>query len=255
MCGRRSARQRIGLPNLGLPSRLHAIIMSAAQLSIDIYWPTLIGCPHAHVANILHARKAVKQPHSHQPHLVRATGCPFWSIVTTFIASMLPSADSCGPICPPMKISQWAQFFVLAASALDHRVNGKKVSAILLILIIYFQMPDRRRWTTEEQRSFLEIHVPQYLAAQASRTYHKFWPGLYQEWFAKFPEPEPQENDPMESEVEDDAEPDALSESDDNGADAAGVASRKRKRSARSLRAKKLARKVFYLSYATHLSY
>jgi len=115
-------------------------------------------------------------------------------------------------------------------------------------------MPDRRRWMTEEQRSFLEIYVPQYLAVQASRTYHKFWIGLYQEWFAKFPEPEPQENDPMESEVEDDAEPDAFSESDDDGADAAAIASHKRKRSAHSLKAKKLARKVFYLSYTTHLS-
>jgi hypothetical protein len=121
------SRQRTGLPNPDFMSdySVHHVGRRASKCYLLANTIQLPSCPH--VANILHARKAVKRPHSHQPHLVRATGCSFWLIITTFIASMLPSVDTCGPICPPLKISRWAHFFVLAVSGLDHKVNGKKV--------------------------------------------------------------------------------------------------------------------------------
>ena len=120
----------------------------------------------------------------------------------------------------------------------------------MLVLIVNCQMLDKWRWTTDEQREFLDSYVPRYLEAQTSRKYHKFWPGLYQAWFAKYPEPDPEENDPTESEVEDDPDPDTISESDAD--DPGGAAGSKRKRASRKVRAKKLKKKVFqefYLSY------
>jgi hypothetical protein len=110
-------------------------------------------------------------------------------------------------------------------------------------------MLDKRRWTTPEQRDFLSTYVPRYLEAQASRKYTKFWPTLYQAWFAKFPEPEPREDDPSETEVEDDSEPDALSESESESGHPSGSAGSKRKRSVRRAKAlKKKARSLFYSS-------
>jgi hypothetical protein len=102
-------------------------------------------------------------------------------------------------------------------------------------------MTDKRRWTTVEQRTFLDAYVKRYLEAQASRTYHKFWPPLFQDWFAKYPEAEPAEDDPTDSELEIDSEPDADSECE---SDAPGHAGSKRKRSGGKNVAKKLAQKV-----------
>jgi len=102
-------------------------------------------------------------------------------------------------------------------------------------------MPDKRRWTTAEQRSFLDGYVQRYLEAQTSRMYHKFWPGLFQDWFAKYPEAEPTEDDPTDSELEIDSEPDADSECE---SDTPGHAGSKRKRSSGKNKAKKLAQKV-----------
>jgi len=113
------------------------------------------------------------------------------------------------------------------------------------VLIVNCQMPDKRRWTTTEQRNFLDSYIPQYLEAQASRKYRKFWPGLYQDWFEKFPEPEPEEGDPTESEVDDD--PDLESHSESDAGESGDAAGSKRKRSNRKAKAKKL--KVFYLCY------
>jgi hypothetical protein len=108
-------------------------------------------------------------------------------------------------------------------------------------------MPDKRRWTTEAQRTFLTEYVPRYIEAQASRKFHKFWPILYQDWFAKFPEGEPTEDDPTDSETELNSEPeaDADSGSESNGTAHSGS---KRKRSDGKSRGKKVA-KVISLSF------
>ena len=110
------------------------------------------------------------------------------------------------------------------------------------VLIVNCQMPDKRRWTTTEQRNFLDSYIPQYLEVQASRKYRKFWPGLYQDWFEKFPEPEPEEDDPTESE---DNDPDLESHSESDAGKSGDAAGSKRKWSSRKAKAKKL--KVFYL--------
>jgi hypothetical protein len=100
-------------------------------------------------------------------------------------------------------------------------------------------MSDKRRWTTPEQRVFLESYVARYLEAQAKRKYTTFWPVFFQAWFAKYPEPEPLANDPTETDIEDDSEPDAESDSDSGHANGS-----KRKRSGRKARALALKKKV-----------
>ena len=109
-------------------------------------------------------------------------------------------------------------------------------------------MTDKRCWTTADQRTFLDGYVAKYLDVQPNCTYHKFWPPLFQAWFAKFPEPDPKEDDPTDMEIEDDSEPDAASESDAEGTRSAGS---KHKKSERKARARKLAKKVFLLFYNT----
>lgn len=107
---------------------------------------------------------------------------------------------------------------------------------------------DKRRWTTLEQRTFLDGYVQRYLEAQAGRGYPKFWARLFQDWFAEFPVAEPTEDDPTDSE----SEPDTDSE---RGSDALGDAGTKRKRSRGKKSAKKRVRKVIYLSYRISISY
>ena len=110
-------------------------------------------------------------------------------------------------------------------------------------------MLKKQCWTTPEQRDFLSTYVPRYLEAQAARKYAKFWPTLYQAWFAKFPEPEPRDDDPTETEVEDESEPDSLSLSESESVHASSSAGSKRKRSARRAKAlKKKVRSPFYSS-------
>jgi hypothetical protein len=103
-------------------------------------------------------------------------------------------------------------------------------------------MSDKRRWTTPEQRVFLESYVARYLEAQAKRKYSTFWPVFFQAWFAKYPEPEPLESDPTETDVEDDSEPDAESNSDSGHPNDSTTS--KRKRSGRKARALALKKKV-----------
>jgi hypothetical protein len=100
-------------------------------------------------------------------------------------------------------------------------------------------MPDKRRWTTSAQRAFLVSYSPQYIEAQASRRYDKFWPTFFQDWFAAFPEPEPADDNLTDSESE------AASESELSGSDAETVESgSKRKRPGRKSKAKKRIQKV-----------
>jgi hypothetical protein len=72
-------------------------------------------------------------------------------------------------------------------------------------------MPDKRRWATPEQQTFLDSWVPQYRDAQAQRRYDKFWPSFFQEWFTSFPVDEPTDDDPSESEPGSDGGTDAES--------------------------------------------
>lgn len=46
-----------------------------------------------------------------------------------------------------------------------------------------------RSWTTEEQATFLTGYVEQYMDAQANKEISSaFWPRIFREWFAKYPE-------------------------------------------------------------------
>lgn len=74
------------------------------------------------------------------------------------------------------------------------------------------QESDKQHWTTAEQWEFLAEYIPKYLEAQASRNFGKFWPALYQKWFAQYPVGEPTNDDPTDSECECDSEPNAFSE-------------------------------------------
>lgn len=106
-------------------------------------------------------------------------------------------------------------------------------------------MPDKRRWTTSSQRAFLVSYSPQYIEAQATRRYDKFWPTFFQDWFAAFPEPEPADIDLTDSESEAASESE-LSDSDaENEITAETVESgSKRKRAGRKSKAKKRIKKV-----------
>lgn len=68
-------------------------------------------------------------------------------------------------------------------------------------------MRDRRRWTTEEHLRWLEEALPDYLAAVASGSLHKFLQSTYEQWFKDFPEAAAKPEDYVESEVESDDEP------------------------------------------------
>lgn len=97
---------------------------------------------------------------------------------------------------------------------------------------------DKRRWVNKEQTDFLLSHFPAYLEAQAARNYTRFWPSLFQSWFAKFPLPDPLPPDcPTDSEDAD---------SDDEGSDASSDPSsssqgkRKRKSKTKSKKRSKI---------------
>lgn len=104
-------------------------------------------------------------------------------------------------------------------------------------------MPDKRRWMTSAQRQFLVSYSHQYIEAQATRRYDKFWPTFFQDWFAAFPEPEPADNDLTDSESEAESE---LSDADaevEINAETVESGS-KRKRPGRKSKAKKRIKKV-----------
>jgi hypothetical protein len=73
---------------------------------------------------------------------------------------------------------------------------------------------DGRRWTTAEQEAWLNSQLPRYLEAAAIQRYNKFWPGLFQEWFEQFKEPDPDSD--MATDSEPDEEPDNAPPSDND---------------------------------------
>jgi hypothetical protein len=48
----------------------------------------------------------------------------------------------------------------------------------------------KKRWTTEEQATFLTSKIPDFLKAQSEGRLSLFWPTLDKEWLARFPERE-----------------------------------------------------------------
>ena len=62
---------------------------------------------------------------------------------------------------------------------------------------------DKRGWATADQKAFIATYFPEYLTAQASGRYDRFWTKFFQEWFAKYPAAPPADY-LTDSEVEDD---------------------------------------------------
>ena len=112
----------------------------------------------------------------------------------------------------------------------------------LLIFPLNFQMLDRRRWTTPEQRQWLEDRFPSYMEAQAGGRYDNYWPTFFQEWFEKWPASEPHWDDPTDSERDSD------SDSDQTDAESSPATS-KRKRGGRKSKPKKKASHFTLMSY------
>jgi hypothetical protein len=112
---------------------------------------------------------------------------------------------------------------------------------------------DKRRWASPEQNSFLLSYFPEYLEAQSKGRYDKFWPKLFQEWFAKFPAPTPQPDDKTDSEPEPDA--DSACESDGSAESSPDTVTNKRKRTKTTKKkTKKRAKQVGYTTYYTTYS-
>lgn len=90
---------------------------------------------------------------------------------------------------------------------------------------------DRRRWTTPEQLDWLQQRHPAYLEAQSQGRYDKFWPKIFQDWFATFPAREPTENDPVDSDLEpeSDSEPELQKASTTTSDSTSGSSKRKKK--------------------------
>jgi hypothetical protein len=109
---------------------------------------------------------------------------------------------------------------------------------------------DKRRWASPEQNSFLLSYFPEYLEAQSKGRYDKFWPKLFQEWFAKFPAPQPQPDDKTDSEPEPDV--DSGCESDESAESSPDAVTNKRKRTKTAKKKnKKRAKQVGY-EYTTY---
>lgn len=62
--------------------------------------------------------------------------------------------------------------------------------------------PDKRQWTSPTQKVWLLERMESYTEAKSRRSFVKFWPAFYRDWFEAFPPPEPTDDDPMESEAE-----------------------------------------------------
>jgi hypothetical protein len=106
-------------------------------------------------------------------------------------------------------------------------------------------MPDKRHWTTPAQREFLLLWSSRYLDAQAQRRYNRFWPAFFQEWFTTFPESEPTDEDPTDSEFETESEAEEQgSDAGDHGESGDDGSGSKRKRASGKAKGKKRARKV-----------
>ena len=46
----------------------------------------------------------------------------------------------------------------------------------------------KKPWATEEQLNFLTSKLPRYHMVQLTKEYSGFWPHLYEDWFAQWPE-------------------------------------------------------------------
>lgn len=64
-------------------------------------------------------------------------------------------------------------------------------------------MPDKRYWSTAEQREWLKQQLPAYIEARKNHRLPIYWPTLYALWFLKWPARKPIESDPTDSERED----------------------------------------------------
>ena len=108
----------------------------------------------------------------------------------------------------------------------------------VLMCWLYQPLPrkDGRRWTTVEQEAWLNSHLPSYLEAAAGQRYDKFWPGLFQEWFEQFKEPDPDSDMPTDSEPDEESDNAPPS---DNDLPSNKPTLKKRKRHGRSKRASK----------------
>jgi len=99
---------------------------------------------------------------------------------------------------------------------------------------------DGRRWTTPKQEEWLNSKVPGYLEASSNRCYDKFWPPLYEEWFATFPEPDPDSDAPTEDESDDESDNAPPSDNDHRSSK---PGPKKRKRHGQSNRRKNVRKK------------
>jgi hypothetical protein len=62
----------------------------------------------------------------------------------------------------------------------------------------------KKPWATEAQNDFLVNRLPDYLEVQPTKDYAAFWPHLFEDWFAQWPEekelfPDKPENEPLSS--------------------------------------------------------
>ena len=64
-------------------------------------------------------------------------------------------------------------------------------------------MPDKRYWTTPDQRDWLKDQLPAYLEARKNSRLPIYWPTLYSLWFLKWPARKPIESDLTDSALED----------------------------------------------------
>lgn len=99
---------------------------------------------------------------------------------------------------------------------------------------------DKRRWADQEQVCWLAASVDEFLEAQKNQRLDKYWPKIWNAWFEKWPARKPGPGDATDSEPESDDEDDIPPDSGEE-ADMQSLRenSKKRKRSAKKLNAKK----------------
>jgi hypothetical protein len=61
----------------------------------------------------------------------------------------------------------------------------------------------KKRWATDEQTSFLESRIPDFLSAQADGKLKRFWATLEGEWFQRWSERDRFEPAPLSNDSED----------------------------------------------------
>lgn len=53
----------------------------------------------------------------------------------------------------------------------------------------------RKKWTTDPQEEWLAARLPEFCTAQQDKATQKFFPDVYEAWFAKFPSRIPTEEE------------------------------------------------------------